>query len=66
MYEYKISVCYFPGRGEVEATWEDDEFNMVDVTFPVDEETGYKLAEMVPRCVYHDALAAREEVEDDR
>jgi hypothetical protein len=63
---YKISVCYFPKKGEVEATWENEEGERVDVTFSIDEETGMKLAELVPCGVYHDAVLTGKGESDDR
>ncbi len=59
---YKISVCYFPKKGEIEATWENEEGERVDVTFNIDNETGRKLAELVPCGAYHSAALAGQEV----
>lgn len=57
---YKISVCYFPSKQEVEATWENTEGDAVMVTFPVDAEIGDRLAEIVPCGAYHKAIALQE------
>jgi hypothetical protein len=54
---YKISVCWFPGNKEIEATWEKDGEEVM-VTFPVDDKTGYRLSKLVPCCAYHDAEEA--------
>lgn len=54
---HKISAVYFPGMGEVEATWEDIETGeTAAVTFKVNEETGNKIAKVVPPCVYSEAV----------
>ena len=58
---YKISVCYFPKKQEIEATWEDAEGTAVMVTFPVDAEIGERLAELVPCGAYYKATALQED-----
>ncbi len=54
--ELKVSACYFPAKGEAECTWEDVQSGKtVMIVFPVTEEQGLLLAEIVAPCVYHRA-----------
>jgi hypothetical protein len=53
---HRISVCYFPGTGEVELTWEDiSTGKQAALTTTVSEVEGVQLSECVSACVYHDA-----------
>lgn len=56
---HQISACFYPGKENlVELTWEHiDEGPRVCIETNVDDETGYMLSEIVPACVYHDAVA---------
>ena len=61
---YKISVCYFPAKHEIEATWEDAEGARIMVTFSVDAEIGERLAEIIPCGAYYKATALQEDRDD--
>lgn len=53
-----ITACYFPGKQEVELTWEEigtDE--RAALLAKVDSETGNAIAKTVMACVYHGAVA---------
>jgi len=51
----KISAVYYPQRQEAEATWECDEIGKkVAITFPVTEDQGEDLSEIVQPCVYQE------------
>jgi len=59
---YTISACYFPGKGEAELTWEDDETGeRCDLTVKVTPEQGEQLAKVVPACVYYTGKTKKQE-----
>ncbi len=54
---HKISAVYFPGREEVELSFENIETGRsISLITKVSPETGKRIAEIVPPCVYHSAV----------
>jgi|GEM_PF-5064911 len=53
---HKISACYFPGKGEVELTWENLETGeRAELTTKVSKGIGERISKTVMACVYHEA-----------
>ena len=55
---HEITACYFPGKDEVELTWEDVETHeKAALTAKVTPEVGHQIAKVVMPCVCQNAVA---------